>query len=121
MRKEIEDRLITFAAEVNKMKNDMELDDNAENLFKQLSRSSSSAALNYGEALGAESRKDFAHKIGIVLKEIRESYNNLRIISKSDFYKGDKNTLEAMINECNQLVAIFHKTALTLRKKSSSK
>ena len=120
MRKEIEDRLIEFAAEVNNMRNHLELNDYAENLFKQLSRSSSSAALNYGEALGAESRKDFAHKIGIVLKEIRESYNNLRIISKSNFYKGDKLNLDTMINECNQLVAIFYKTALSLRKKSTT-
>ena len=117
MRKQIEDRLINFAAEVNKMKKFMEFSEHSENLFNQLSRSSSSAALNYGEALGAESRKDFTHKIGLVLKEIRESYNNLRIILKSGLYKGDKADIESLIDECNQLVAIFNKTSLSLKRK----
>jgi four helix bundle protein len=118
MRKEIENRLVDFAAAVINMRESLEHSEICDNLFGQITRSSTSAALNYGEALGAESRKDFAHKIGIVLKEIRESYNTLRIISKSGFYRSDKKDLDAIINECNQLVAIFHKTALTLKNKN---
>jgi four helix bundle protein len=118
MRKEIEDRLVNFAAEVNKMRRSLDNCEFSQNLFNQLTRSSSSAALNYGEALGAESRKDFTHKIGIVLKEIRESYNNLRIISKSEFYKGNQTDLDRLIDECNQLVSIFYRTALSLKNKS---
>jgi len=121
MRKEIEDRLVHFAADVNKIRRSMKNSELAENLLNQLSRSSSSAALNYGEALGAESRKDFVHKIGIVLKELRESYNNLRIILNSGFYKGDKADLDALIDESNQLVSIFHKTSLTLKNKKKPK
>jgi four helix bundle protein len=118
MRKIIEDRLINMAAEINRMRARIENNEYAQNLFNQLSRSSSSAALNYGEALGAESRKDFTHKIGIVLKEVRESYNNLRIMSKSGFYKGEKSDLDSLIDECNQLVSIFYRTSLTLKNKS---
>jgi four helix bundle protein len=118
MRKEIENRLVDFAALVINMRLSLEHSEVCEQLFGQLTRSSTSASLNYGEALGAESRKDFAHKIGIVLKEIRESYNSLRIISKSGFYKGDKKDMDQLLDECNQLVSIFHKTALTLKNKS---
>jgi four helix bundle protein len=117
MRKEIENRLIDFAAMVINMRGSLEKSEICDSLFCQITRSSTSAALNYGEALGAETRKDFAHKIGIVLKEIRESYNNLRIISKSGLYKGDEEELNKILDECNQLVAIFHKTALTLKTK----
>ena len=39
-----------------------------------------SAALNYGETQGAESKKDFVHKMKICLKELRESQVNLQII-----------------------------------------
>ncbi|MBL7104607.1 MAG: four helix bundle protein, partial [Bacteroidales bacterium] len=39
----------------------------------QLIRSGSSPALNYGEAQSAESRKDFVHKLKIILKELKES------------------------------------------------
>lgn len=41
-----------------------------DHLSKQLIRSSTSAALNYGEARSAESRNDFIHKQGIVLKNL---------------------------------------------------
>jgi four helix bundle protein len=115
MKKELENRLINFAAGVNNIRKSIEDSDYAVNLQNQLSRSSSSAALNYGEAPGAESRKDFTHKIGLVLKELRESYNNLRIMSMSDFYKGDKSEFESLMDECNQLVAIFNKTSFSLK------
>ena len=52
-------------------------------LFNQISRSSSSVSQNYGEACAAESNKDFIHKLQIVLKELRETYNSLRIIKIS--------------------------------------
>lgn len=38
----------------------------------QLGRSCHSPAFNYGEAQGAESRNDFIHKKGIILKELKE-------------------------------------------------
>lgn len=118
MRKQLEDRLVGLAARVIKMRESLEKSETGEHLYGQLLRSSSSATLNYGEALGAESRKDFTHKIGIVLKELRESYNNLRIISLSELYQGDRTELDQIINECDQLVAIFHKTVLTLKNKA---
>lgn len=115
MRQEIENRLVDFAADVVKIRPGLDRNDLAENLIKQLSRSSSSAALNYSEAIGAESRKDFIHKVSLVLKEIRESYNNLRIIRKSGLYKGNQEDIDKLVDECSQLVAIFHKTVLTLK------
>ena len=42
-------------------------------LAGQIIRSGTSPALNYGEAQSAESSKDFIHKMGICLKELRES------------------------------------------------
>jgi four helix bundle protein len=39
----------------------------------QLLRSGISVGANYEEAQGAESRDDFAHKLQIALKELRES------------------------------------------------
>jgi four helix bundle protein len=115
MRKELEDRLVSFAGKAIQMRGSLEPGEVTENLFGQLTRSATSAALNYGEAQGAETRKDFMHKIGIVLKEIRESHNNLKIIASAGLYRGNKSEIDSMLNECNQLVAIFHKTAITLK------
>ena len=50
-------------------------------LIGQLVRSSTSVGANYMEADGAESRKDFKHKIGICNKEAKESMHWLHMIS----------------------------------------
>ncbi len=55
----------------------------ANHLAKQLLRSGTSVSLNYGEAQSGESRKDFVHKLKIVLKELRETYINLKIIQRT--------------------------------------
>jgi four helix bundle protein len=117
MRKILEERLVNLAGLVISMREQREISEISDHLFGQVMRSLTSAALNYGEAQGAETRKDFTHKIGIVLKELRESHNNLKIIYGSGLYNGDINKINQAVDECNQLVAIFHKTALTLKQK----
>ena len=71
----------------------------------QLIRSGLSPALNYGEAISGESRKDFVHKMKIALKELRETYNNLRIIKLAKIINSD--SLDKIISENNELIAIF--------------
>ena len=50
----------------------------------QLIKSSTSIGANYMEANGAESKKDFLHKIGICKKESKESMHFLRMVAKSN-------------------------------------
>jgi four helix bundle protein len=69
--------------------------------------------LNYGEAQGGESRRDFIHKIKIVLKELRETFVCLKIIERS------KELIERAIKENDELVAIFVKSAETAQKNSA--
>ena len=80
----------------------------------QLVRSGTAPALHYGEAQGAESRKDFIHKLKIGLKELRESFNCHRIIRKKKWYNEEK--LNIILDENNQLIAIFVKSIETARK-----
>ena len=47
----------------------------------QLAKASTSVGANYEEAQSAESGKDFIHKIGVVLKEARESNYWLRVLN----------------------------------------
>ena len=72
---------------------------------KQVLRSGSSPALNYGEARSAESRKDFRHKCSIALKKLRETHINLRIIEQSGIYETEQ--LTDLMDENNQLISIF--------------
>ncbi len=72
----------------------------------QLVRSGTSPAPNYGEARGAESRKDFIHKMKVGLKELRETEVWLKIIGRKPLIEpADK--LTPLIAECNELISIF--------------
>ncbi|MCG9791854.1 four helix bundle protein [Flavobacterium algicola] len=69
-------------------------------------RSGTSPALNYGEAQSAESHKDFVHKMGICLKELRETFVCIKIIEKAKL-TSDINTLLIAKIEANELISIF--------------
>jgi four helix bundle protein len=71
---DLEERLINFAVLVIEIANKMPNTRAGNHLSGQLIRSGTSPALNYGEAQSGESRKDFIHKIKVVLKELRESF-----------------------------------------------
>ena len=53
-------------------------------ISKQLMRSGTSIGANIEEAVSAESRKDFLHKMNIALKEARESLYWLRLLDASE-------------------------------------
>jgi len=73
-----------------------------------------SPALNYGKARGAESRRDFIHKMSICLKELRETHIALQIILQMNW--GPKDQLKKIINENDQLIAIFVASIITAKK-----
>ena len=116
----LEERLINFAVLIIEIINEMPASKAGNHLSGQLVRSGTSPALNYGEAQSGESRKDFIHKIKIVLKELRESYNCLRIIYKSRLYKSEDKVNKA-IKENNELISIFVKSVETAQKNMQNK
>ena len=114
---DLEERLISFAVLVVDIVETTTNTKAASHLVGQLLRCGTSPALNYGEAQSGESRRDFIHKIKIVLKELRESNICLRIIYRTKLYKTeDKITIA--INESNELIAIFMKSVETAQKNS---
>jgi four helix bundle protein len=86
----------------------------SDHLRDQLFRSSTSVAANYAEACVPESRKDFAHKINIALKELVESRMWLRIIAMKQYV--EPRTLQKLLAETDELVKIFHASVKTARK-----
>ena len=70
-------------------------------------------AANYAEAQGAESRRDFIHKMGLALKELRESLVWLRIAQRMDI--APRTDVDAAERECGELIAIFVKSIETAR------
>lgn len=111
--KELEIRLIDFSIQVVNLIRRLPQDRITNHLASQLPRSSTSPALNYSEAQGSESKKDFAPKLGIVLKELRESLNCLKILAGTNYIKSEY----LAIKECNELVSIFVKSVETTKRK----
>lgn len=114
MRKELEDRLVKLSQRINQLCKKLDGGFISEHLTKQIIRSSTSAALNYGEAQGAESKGDFIHKISIILKELWETQISLKLLSGS-IKENAASDMDFCLGECAQLVAIFHKTVITAK------
>ncbi|MBP2831587.1 four helix bundle protein [Aquimarina sp. U1-2] len=118
MRKyDIEERLIQFSIDIIVLCGKVEGNFACQHLSKQLIRSVTSSALNYGEAQSAESSRDFLHKMKICLKELRESLVNLKIQKGADLLKS-KEQLDKLINENNELIAIFVASIRTSKNKT---
>lgn len=105
-KQELENRLIDFAASIILLTITFEKNYAENHLLGQITRSSTSPALNYGEAQSAESKKDFIHKMGICLKELRETFVCLKIIEKANL-STDRERLTRAKTEANQLISIF--------------
>ena len=87
----------------------------------QLVKSCISPTFNYGEVQGAESRNDFIHKLGVVLKELKECRTALKIIRRKELIKPIKRTDE-LFKETEELIAIIAKSIETAEKnKDASK
>ena len=110
---ELEDRLVNFAVLIIEVSGNLQNSNAGKNMSNQIVRSGSSPALNYGEARSAESRKDFVHKVKIILKELRETRVSLKIIKKANLYKEDLSYLEKAIKECEELISIFVSSSKT--------
>ncbi|MDP2113596.1 MAG: four helix bundle protein [Bacteroidota bacterium] len=116
--KELEERLIRFAVNIIKLSEGVKPSIAGKRMSDQIVRSGSSTALNYGEAQSAESGRDFVHKLGICLKELRETYINLRIIDGAELHS-DKIFVTNLILESNELISIFVKSIETSKRKQN--
>ena len=117
-KKDLENRLINFSTFIIEISEKISKTYAGIVLAKQIVRSGTSVSLNYGEAQSAESRKDFIHKLKIILKELRETMVSLKLLYKSNLT--DKNVLQQAINECNELISIFVRSIETARKNLKS-
>ncbi len=83
----------------------------------QLVRCCTAPVANYAEALGAESRRDFIHKMKLGLKELRESQTWLRYSQRMRLVSAE--AVEPNVRECDELIAIFVVSIRTAEKNLS--
>ena len=109
----LEERLLDFAARTGKMVDALPENRLAKHVAGQLIRSATSPAPNYAEACGAESKKDFVHKLSIALKELRESRVWLKLIVKAELLPEQR--VCELNDECEQLCNIIAKSIITAK------
>ena len=111
----LEDKLVDFAVSILNLAEKLPNTYAGKHLSQQIIRSGTSPALNYGEAQAAESRSDFIHKMKVALKELRETYINLKIIYKKQFINSEN--IKPVAQENNELISIFIASINTANKK----
>ena len=111
---DIQERLINFAVAIINLSSSLPKTQAGRHVSGQLLRSGTSPAPNYGEARGAESTKDFVHKLGVVLKELNESGIWLEIIKRSEMSPIE--TFHSLQLECTELSRIIASSIRTVGK-----
>lgn len=115
---DLEDRLVEHASIMIELTEALPNSRAGNHIAGQLLRSGTSAAPNYGEAQAAESRKDFIHKMGICLKELRESRIWLRIIDRRSMVK--RALWNPAMVETEELIRIFKSSIATAKRNRSA-
>ncbi len=105
-----EDRLVRFAGECIFFSRNLNKSFENEYYKNQLIRSSGSSSLNFGEAQGTISDKDFVFKVGLAVKELKESRNSLKILNY--IKEGDETVRLLLLKEVEELIAIASKMIL---------
>jgi four helix bundle protein len=109
---ELSRRLFSFAVDVIKLLRILKGGNELKIISYQLGKAATSSGANYEEAQGAVSRPDFGNKVGISLKEMRESNYWLRILN--ELYP-DNSDIARLVKESFELKQILgsisHKVA----------
>ena len=109
----LEDRLVGFGTTVCQLGNRLPRTPLGQHVALQMARSSTSTFANYGEVQSAESRRDFIHKLGICLKELRETRTWLKFIR--DMILAPAESVNPVLRECDELLAILATSIRTAR------
>jgi four helix bundle protein len=102
---DILERLIRFGVSVLNASSTFPKSTAGRHMADQPMRSATAGAPNFAEARSGESLWDFVRKLGIVRRELNESYVWLRMLKQVGF--GIEETLLALLHECDELCRII--------------
>jgi four helix bundle protein len=102
---ELRDRTKAFALRVIRMSDALPKTRSGNVIGNQVLRSATGMAANYRAAGRSRSRAEFIAKIGVVIEEADETVFWLEMLRDSGIVKPTK--LDSMLDEANQLLAIF--------------
>ena len=111
---DLEERTGRFGEVIIEFVKTLEKNDINRPVIGQLVNAGTSVGANYMEADGAESKKDFRHKIAICKKEAKETQHWLRMIQKANPHKAVE--CHKLWQEAHELTLIF--SSILLSKKN---
>jgi len=114
---ELQRRLMSLAVKIIELAGHLPKTPAGRHVSGQILRSGTSPAPNYGEARGAESRADFAHKLRIAVKELNETGIWLLIILEARMAPAVY--AENLIKENRELGSILGASIRTAQAKAS--
>jgi four helix bundle protein len=101
----VKEKSYKFALNIISVVQRIQNDKNEYVLSKQLMRSGTSIEANVEEAIGAQSRKDFLHKISVAYKEARETNYWIRLLKDSNLIH--KTLADKLLEDCLELLKIL--------------
>ena len=111
---DLEERLLEYAVRIIRLVDALPATRAGRHVADQLLRCGTSPLASHGELQGAESRKDFIHKLGLCLKEIREARRWLRLVHRVPLLTPSK--IVPLITETESLIKIFAASIRTAQK-----
>ena len=112
---DLEERTAQFGEAIIELVKTLPRDPINSPLVSQIVRAGTSVGANYVEADGAESKKDFRHKISICKKESKETKHWLRMIVKAN--PGRRDECQQLLAEAQELTLIFSSILLSKKKR----
>ena len=116
---DLEDRLLEFAAQIVRFVGQMSKTRTGHHVGGHLLRAGTSPLFNHGEAQGAESQRDFIHKLGVCLKELKECKRALRLVKKVPLVN-PASAADPLLAETEELIKIFGASISTAKKNALS-
>jgi four helix bundle protein len=87
-------------------------------LSKQVLRSGTSIGANVREAVNAQSRADFVHKLSVAQKECDETIYWLELLNETDYIS--ENEFTELNRDATELLKIIRSIILTIKQKSQT-
>lgn len=106
-------KFLDFAVKMVKLKNYLNEQKHEYNIADQIQRSGTSIGANHREAVYAESREDFIHKLSIAQKECNETMYWLEVLQATDYISAEQ--FESLYNDANELMRMLSSSIVRLK------
>lgn len=115
----MQDRLIDLSVQISEVCDSLPATRLGKHVSGQLVRCGTAPAPLYAEACAAESRRDFIHKLGLCLEELRETMTWLRYIQRLGV--GDPAAIDESIGETDRTIAVVYTSIRTAKRNAGMK